>query len=98
MITKDSTHSSTVVVSFISMASGIDTKMLPVFEKIFGDYNQSKNCRLDSTIKKWGREGERDYCITSSNATCLKKFTSELKSKFKDNKRILIIENATCRK
>ena len=94
---KASNSNNILVVSFISFAGGIDFKAVPVFEQHLKEFNLSKNCQVKSEMKTWGREGERDYCITSTDKNCLLKFTEETKLNFKGNERILIKENATCR-
>jgi len=57
-----------VVVSFISLASGIDAAA----EKQFlGMLESKKPCGLVADKTPWGREGERDYCLLSSDTECL---------------------------
>lgn len=85
----------TLVVSFISIGSGIDFASVPVFEKEMKAFN--KGCGLLYELKTWGREGERDYCIHSPSQKCLNDFATELRSTFNGNTRILIKENAVCR-
>lgn len=83
-----------LVVSFISLASGIDAAA----EKQFlGLLEGRKPCGLMSEKTTWGREGERDYCLLSSDTECMKQFTAELRKTFSGNRRVLIKENATCK-
>ena len=86
-----------LVVSFISIASGIDYKAVPGFEKSMQDFNAETSCKITYEIKNWGREGERDYCIRSTDTACLSKFATLAKESFKGNERILINENGKCR-
>jgi hypothetical protein len=93
----ESKSSSILIVSFISTGSGIDFRTVPEFEKDLKSFNISNSCSVIYEIKNWGREGERDYCITSKDAKCLAAYTEHIKSAFKSNERILIKENGICR-
>lgn len=95
--TSSSTQLKTLVVSFISMGSGIDFKAVPDFEQTLKEFNASHKDGVKHTMKTWGREGERDYCFQAEIPKNLEDFTTLLKEKYKENKRILIKENATCR-
>ncbi len=106
-VTKTTTVSSAVdtvkskpgvlVVSFISTGSGIDFRAVPEFEGNLKKFNIDNHCNVIYEIKNWGREGERDYCITARDASCLKKYIAEIKTAFKENDKIIIKENSKCR-
>jgi predicted RND superfamily exporter protein len=89
---------SLLVVSFISIGSGIDYKQIPVFENDIKEFNKKDTCKLTYSTKNWGREGERDYCLSFKDSICMKNYLSTAADKFKDNERILFKENAECRK
>ncbi len=93
----DSLTSDVLLVSFISFGPGIDFRSIPVFENSLKQFNINQKCAVQYEIKTWGREGERDYCISSKDAKCLEAFTSQTRSSFKGNERILIKEHAQCR-
>lgn len=87
-----------VLVSFVSHGSGIDFKSVPVFEKMFSDFNQRyAQCKLEFIKKNWGREGEVDYCIQVRTGQCLNEFLVQLQSQFKGNDRVLIRPNGKCK-
>ena len=86
-----------LVVSFISFGGGIDFRSVPLFEKDLKQYNTDNRCNLVYEAKNWGREGERDYCITGGTSSCLDNFIIHVKKMYNGNDRILIKENATCR-
>lgn len=88
---------STLVVSFISFGGGIDFRAVPDFEQTLKGFNQQQDCNMLYVIKNWGREGERDYCVTAKSSQCLSDFHAEVKKKFGTNEKIIIKENATCR-
>lgn len=96
--TKDNKPSNTLVVSFTSQASGIDRNASKQLEQEIEDFNsKNKNSKLAFELRPWGREGERDYCITAYNQAFLDKFTSIIKEKFNGNNRIFVKENGVCK-
>lgn len=86
-----------LVVSFISLASGIDIEAAQRFENELVAFNKKSDCGILYEQKNWGREGERDYCVLSSDEKCMTDFTKMVKSKFSGNRRILIKEHSTCK-
>ncbi len=95
--TTDSVVSNVLLVSFISFGPGIDFRSVPVFENALKQFNIENACNINYEMKPWGREGERDYCISGKDAKCLEKFASQIKQSFKGNDRILIKEHTPCR-
>jgi hypothetical protein len=88
---------SALVVSFISMSSGIDAKSAMQLETMIVEFNKKNNANLQYDKKMWGREGERDYCIFSPNADWVKQFTTSVKKAFDGNRLIFVKENTPCR-
>ena len=86
-----------LVVSFISLASGIDIEAAKRFEYELDAFNKKSDCGILFEQKNWGREGERDYCILSSDEKCMADFTKMVQLKFSGNRRILIKEHSTCK-
>ena len=95
---KEKLQSSALVVSFISMSSGIDIKSAQELEAFILSYNKEHKCDMTYEKKPWGREGERDYCIIASNKVCLDDFAKILKTKFNGNRLIFVKENTPCKK
>jgi hypothetical protein len=60
-------------------------------------FNKEHHTNIDYQMKPWGREGECDYCITSSDKTALKSFATFIKTNYQGNERVLIKEHAACR-
>jgi hypothetical protein len=89
--------SDVLLVSFISFGPGIDFRSIPVFENSLKQFNIDNQCNVKYEMKPWGREGERDYCITAADAKCLLNFARFITNNFKGNDRILIKEHAQCR-
>jgi hypothetical protein len=90
----DASH---LVVSFISHAAGIDAKAFSEFESIIKKFKKQNGCTFNYVLKSWGREGERDYCVTSSYPECMNSFLVELNKRLKGNSRVLIQEKTFCR-
>jgi len=89
---------SALVVSFISLSSGIDMKSAKALENDIIEFKKKNECDLRYELKPWGREGERDYCIFSPDMSCLDNFAKLVKSKYGDNSKIFIKEKSECRK
>jgi hypothetical protein len=86
-----------LVVSFISLASGIDAPAATRLEAELDVFNKKSECGIVFEKKNWGREGELDYCILSSDPKCMADVTEMVKLKFSGNRRILIKEHAPCK-
>jgi hypothetical protein len=61
---------SNIMVSFISIGSGTDGKARVNFLALLDTFQKDKNIALEIEVRRWGREGEVDYCI---NTTTLSK-------------------------
>jgi hypothetical protein len=89
---------SALVVSFISLSSGIDMNSAKSLENDIIEYRKKNECDLRFELKPWGREGERDYCIFSPDMSCLDNFAKLVKSKYGNNSKIFVKEKVECRK
>jgi len=87
-----------VVVSFVSRGSGSDGKAVASLEKAMKDFNQKNSNALEFSVKNWGKEGERDYCVVSNNQENLNSFVAKMKKLFENNRLVLIKENEDCKK
>ncbi len=94
---KEKLGSDALVVSFVSLASGIDQKAEAYLKQIITEFNQKNNADILYDVKRWGREGERDYCLLSANKTWLDQLASVLKTEFENNRRVLIKQHSTCK-
>ena len=89
-------HTDQLLVSFLSVSAGIDTKSIPLMEQELNQFRESGRCHIRFEKHTWGREGERDYCIRG-HSSCLSDLAQRLHELFKDNDRILIQEHTSCR-
>lgn len=82
-----------LVVSFISKGGGTDKSAIKKFIAFVEQYNLSSSNPITYEVKSWGREGEKDYCINTSN----KEFLEKLKKEMTGIELVRIKENAKCR-
>lgn len=83
-------------VSFISIGEGIDFNT----EKKFLDLHQSflkQGCELFLDKKSHGREGERDYCVSSTDSDCMIRFREAVEKLIAGNRLVLIIDEQPCK-
>ncbi len=85
-------------ISFISIGSGTDGKARNAMLAYLESYQLAKKITLQIDTRKWGREGEIDYCIATNSLT-VSDFT-ELKTNInkllEGNSLVRIQENGTC--
>lgn len=86
-----------LVVSFISMGTGIDGQAHAKFKSAIENFNKKNKCKLIYDVKTWGREGERDYCFSNNDEKLMTAFNSEISTLFKDNRRVFVEKNKPCR-
>ncbi len=67
---------SVLVVSFISIGAGIDQEANNKLDKVVQDFVKKNECKINSEMRTWGREGEKDYCFSSSDLSCMQSFTN----------------------
>lgn len=85
-----------LVVSFISIGSGIDykaTEQLSIFTK---DFQHKHHVQLDVALKNWGREGETDYTYTLKKLSKKQRtlFVDKIEALFANNNRVKIIHQS----
>jgi hypothetical protein len=86
-----------MVVSLTSHGAGIDLDAESKLNALILRYQTSHPNKVTSEIKTWGREGDKDYCLSSNEANLLQELTTIIQSNFKSNTRVLIKENTPCR-
>ncbi len=84
-----------LIVSFISIGSGIDGKSVKILDNFIIAFQQDKNVIITYKRIAWGREGETEYCFSLANLSkeMKEKFTVNVKSYFLDNQLIALYEN-----
>lgn len=87
-----------LVVSFYSVASGIDHKARKRFEEQLEKFKSEKGYNFEASINPWGREGEVDYCIDLHELSTSEResFIEEVKTTLQEGKHINIKKNARC--
>lgn len=79
-------------VSFISMASGPDAKSGERLKTEMKAFEKAENLELTFEIRRWGREGEHDYCFSSLGLTDSQreKWATKIRKSFKGNDMVLV--------
>jgi hypothetical protein len=62
-----------VIISFISMASGIDQKIKAKVDTAIAEFCKKNKVTIKPEIIPWGREGERDYNFVLKNLSTTQK-------------------------
>lgn len=96
-ISKNTTYR--LVVSFISIGSGIDATAKSSFDELITKTQKETGKSVDNTPAAWGREGEVDYCMTLTNLSKEQqtKFVAETKKILSGNSLVFITENSECK-
>lgn len=86
---------SRLIASFYSIGEGTDRVTREEFEKFLESYSP----KVAFDLKRWGREGETDYCLKLKelNASQKEDFVRKAKAILQKSKLVHIKENAPCR-
>ncbi|MBU3661287.1 MAG: hypothetical protein FGM14_15560 [Flavobacteriales bacterium] len=89
-----------IKVSFISIGSGIEKTGIQKLESLISDFEQSNQLELFVSVKSWGKEGEKDYCIDCSKITNEKKnqLKQSIENTFSTSKLIRVYCDISCDK
>lgn len=93
--TQEKTETNSVLIDFYSKGSGINRKAYAKIDSMITE--QKSSCNFDYNLVKYGREGERQICITNIPDNCKKSLIGIVNS-FKNNELVRITENGQCRK
>ncbi len=90
---------SRLVLTFFSIASGVDIKSLNRFEEFIGEYAAELGINIDYEKTHWGREGETDFCLelTELNPDQQADFVSRTRKLMETAEHLSIYENAPCK-
>lgn len=90
---------SRLVISFFSIASGVDDKAIIRFEDSIGEYAGALGINIDYEKTHWGREGETDFCLElrELNSEQQLDFVSKTRELLKTAEHVKIYENEPCR-
>lgn len=90
--TKPQNSKDKLVVSFISIGTGIDYKAKDKLNLLVEDFQREHLVQLGVSFKYWGREGETDYTydLTKLSKKQCKAFIKKIEEMFAGNNRVKI--------
>lgn len=90
---------SRLVVTFFSIASGVDFKAVVGFEEFIGEYAAEQGFTVDYEKTHWGREGETDFCLELKELTPEQQtdFVSQARKRLETAEHVSIYENQACK-
>lgn len=90
---------SRLVLTFFSIASGVDFKSLTRFEEFIGEYAAEIGINIDYEKTHWGREGETDFCLELGELDPKQQadFVSRTRKLMETAEHLSIYENAPCK-
>ena len=93
------THKQKLSVSFFSRGNGIDLKNRGEYDTYLTNFQKDNHLTISYEQKKWGREGEVDYCIDipSLPKNKVDKFISETRQLLSQSQLVIITEVDVCR-
>ncbi len=93
------THKQKLSVSFFSRGSGIDLKNRGEFDNYITGFQKNNHLTIAYEQKKWGREGEVDYCIELASIPKNKVdiFLTETRHLLNQSQLVIITEVDVCR-
>ncbi len=84
-------------VSFISIGGGIDGNAFTELNDLFVTFQKDNICKIEKSVRAWGREGEKDVCFKIIDKKCLSKWKKTVQKKYTDNRRVFIKDEMTCK-
>jgi len=87
----------TLTIDFISKGGGIDHASFKVLEVLLSDIG-SIDCKYKKSLKKWGREGERQYCLTFPDTRCFNKTYAKVIALLDGKPLVKVKPDGVCRK
>ena len=84
-------------VSFISIGGGIDGKAFRELNDLFVTFQKDNICKIEKSVRAWGREGEKDVCFKIVDKKCLSKWKKAVQKKYTGNRRVFIKDEMTCK-
>jgi hypothetical protein len=87
-----------IKVSFISIGFGIEKTGIQKLESLISEFEKSNNLKLTVSVKNWGKEGEKNYCIDCSIISIEKKqkLKQSIEDTFKTSKLVRILSDTSC--
>ncbi len=85
-------------VAFISFGTGTDGAAYAALDKVIVDFRRESKCIINKEVMRWGREGERDVCLSSADESCLNELKKRVVKEIGTNKRVQLKAGATCKR
>jgi hypothetical protein len=89
--------SKTLTVEFYSKGGGINHEAFSTMKSLLAKPIDGVSCEFENNFKKYGREGERQYCMTFNDEKCYTAMLNLVKQKIGSEKDVRIKENGLCR-
>jgi hypothetical protein len=99
IVAVNSVDSYRLIVSFISIGEGIDSKARQSLDSMLNSWKEKKNKEIIAEMMPWGREGEVDYCFKLNELSAQEQtdLVNEVMTAFKGNSLVQISENQPAR-
>ncbi len=96
--TQVATHKQSFAVSFYSIGAGIDIKAKNALDRFIQEFQEKEKLTLLVEKRKWGKEGEEDYCVDLKSFSNRKRdnFTQQAKQILDASKLVRIRELDHC--
>lgn len=90
--------SKTITIEFFSKGSGINRSAFADTEKLLENPIDGIYCEFEKNLSKYGREGERQYCLTFNDKKCHSALLQLVNQRLGREENVRIAENGTCKK
>jgi len=96
--TERSVFNKTLTVEFYSKGSGINHSAFGIMESLLNKTTDGVSCEFENRLVRYGREGERQYCMTFNDEKCYSAMIAVIKQKMDNQENVRVTENGTCHK
>jgi hypothetical protein len=86
----------TLIVEFYSKGAGINHPAFSKMKSLVDKPKEEQLCQFENTLIKYGREGERQYCMSFDDKKCYLLMLQAIKENIRIESNVRIIENGTC--
>jgi hypothetical protein len=88
----------TLTIEFYSKGGGINHTAFSSLKALLGKQIEGVSCEFENKLVNYGREGERQYCMTFHDAKCYSAVLNLVNHKMEGKENVRIVENGTCHK
>ena len=88
----------TLTVEFYSKGGGVNHNAFSIMKTLLDKPIEGVSCEFENNLVKYGREGERQYCMTFNDDKCYTAILNLVKQKIGAEKNVRIEENGSCHK